>query len=166
MTREHTCGFAALVLGATLSVVACTSIDCPVQNTVSCIYKVMSTDGSDGMLEDTLNVFTIRIDGTDSLLLNRCVNTKTFSLPISYTNAEDTLVFKMNNRGWMTIDTVYVSKENHPQFESVDCQLAFFHTITAVRWTTEYIDSIAIIKPSVNYDTSTPHLHIYFKTRP
>lgn len=166
MTRGHTWRLPALLASCLLGVAACTSIDCPVQNTVSCTYKVMAADGSEGTLEDTLNVLTTRLDGTDSLLLNRCVNAKTFSLPISYTNAEDTLVFKMNNKEWSAVDTVYVSKENHPQFESVDCQLAFFHTITAVRWTSTHIDSIAIIKPSVNYDTSTPHLHIYFKTRP
>lgn len=147
--------FAALVT-------ACSSIDCPVENIVSCVYQVCSNDSVNASLPDTLTVSTQRMDGTDSVLLNRSVNTQTFALPISYTLDEDTLVFELKSSHFVSIDTVYVSKTNDPQFESVDCQIAYFHQIKGVRWTSNRIDSIAINKSSVDYDYSTPHLHIYF----
>ena len=64
-----------------------------------------------------------------------------------------------------TLDTVTVTKENHPHFESVDCSPAYFHTITAVSTTHNAIDSVVIKNPDVNYDTSKKHFYIYFKHR-
>ncbi len=149
-----------------LAATACSSIDCPVQNSVYTVYRACKSDGTADTLRDTLTVATTRRDGTDSVLLNRMINTTEFSLPISYTAPADTLLFFMEGKTGHTIDTVCVSKENTPHFESVDCNISYFHHITAVTHTGHAIDSIAINKPSVNYDASTEHFHIYFKARP
>ena len=58
-----------------------------------------------------------------------------------------------------------INKVNTPRFESVDCQVAYFHTITAVESTHNFIDSIVINNPNVDYDTEKQHFRIYFKKR-
>lgn len=143
---------------------SCTSIDCPVQNTVYTVYNLQKANGSTDTLKDTMYVFTFRSDGLDTTLYNAGIGLTTFTLPISYSNPEDTLYFLLRNDPILTLDTVWIKKEDYPHFESVDCSAAFFHTITAVRSTHNGIDSIVINKREVNYDATTEHFHIYFKT--
>ena len=88
---------------------ACSTIDCPVQNKVAVNYTVMSYKNGVEVadtLKDTLYIWTTRIDGKDTLLYNRGVNTKSFSLPLSYAHPEDTLVF-------CVVDTNKVVKIDH-----------------------------------------------------
>ena len=145
---------------------ACSSVDCPVQNTVYASYHLYAAGGERDTLSDTLSVSTTRRDGTDSVLLNRSVGTTAFELPMSYNDREDTLFFVIGDvQLRTTTDTVYVRKDNYPHFESVDCNISFFHNITGVRWTRNGIDSIGINKQTVDYDPSTEHFHIYFKAR-
>ena len=155
---------------------ACTSIDCPVQNTVYTIYDLKKADGTtDTLTKDTLWVWTERADGSDtiisrkddgSLVLNyfHGSTATTFDLPISYTQPEDVLCMMLKNtNGNIYIDTVRIKKENQAHFESVDCQASYFHTITAVSTTHNVIDSIVIKNPNVNYDATNAHFNIYFK---
>ncbi|MGN0220829.1 MAG: DUF6452 family protein [Prevotella sp.] len=143
---------------------SCSSIDCPVQNTVTCSYLVCNAEGVAAELQDTLNVFTPRRDGTDTLLLNRSVKTKSFSIPMSFSLAEDTIVLQLKGADYAVEDTVFVEKTNEPRFESVDCQAVFFHTITRARAKGTLLEDVIINKASVDYDASTPHLHLLFKS--
>lgn len=152
--------------------VACSSIDCPVQNSVNTVWMVYDDEQEADTLRDTLTIYTTRHDGADTVLVNRDVNVDSLKLPISYTDPEDTLYFDIRGRRMTedsiyyyiaTIDTVYLAKENTPHFESVDCAISYFHTLTEVRYTTNRISSITINKASVNYDASTPNLYIVFK---
>ena len=149
----------------TAAIAACSSINCPVQTIVSVQYGIRDAEG-EATLTDTLWVLTERSDGSDTLLLNRGVGIKSFSLPVSYSHPEDVLLFVVaDTSGVYTLDTVWVKKDDIPHFESVDCSAHFFHRLTAVRSTHEGIDSITIVNPNVDYDTNTTHLHIYFKDR-
>lgn len=149
----------------TTAIWSCSSIDCPVQNTVSTQYAFATAAGQRDTLKDTLTVSTIRHDGTDSILLNRSVMTTDFSLPVSYTAAADTLQFLVTDTtGQTTADTVVVTKTNTPHFESVDCNISFFHEITGVAYTRHFIDTIIVRNKSVNYDTSTLHFNIVRKS--
>lgn len=153
--------FASLLLLA-----ACTSIDCPVQNSVYTKYGLYKADGTPDTLRDTLTVYIARQDKTDSVLVNCNVNTTKLDLPISYSAPEDTLYLAMKDTfNVMRFDTIHVAKTNYPHFESVDCNMSFFHDITGVRYSRHVIDSIAINKSSVNYDSSTEHFHVYLKPR-
>ncbi len=157
-----------IIVALTLVVCACSSVDCPVQNTVETVYHAYKRDGRPDTLADTLTIFISRKNGTDSILLNRSLRTTSFHLPISYKNPEDTLLFEFKDTmpgGRTILDSVFITKTDMPQFESVDCHIAFFHNITGVRWTRGLIDSIAINNASVNYDSSKEHFHIYFKAR-
>ena len=149
---------------AMLLVAACSSIDCPIQNTVFTVYAVKGDAEVTDTLKDTLSVLTIRNDGVDTLLLyNRGTALTTFKLPISYDAPADTLYFFIWNDNYWSIDTVWIEKRNTPHFESVDCSATFFHDITAVRTTHNGIDTLIINNPSVNYESSTEHFHIRFK---
>ena len=62
-------------------------------------------------------------------------------------------------------DTIWVEKSNQPHFESVDCQISYFHTILSVKSTHHIIDSLSINNSQVNYDASKEHFHLYLKDR-
>jgi hypothetical protein len=157
--------FLLLILSVVL--VACSSIECPIENTVAVNYAVMKyQDGEEvaDTLKDTLSIWTRKSDGTDTLLYNRGVNVRSFQLQISYTNPQDFFVFLVTDTfNVSTIDTVWVSKEDIPHFESVDCAARYFHKLTNVRSTHEAIDTIIINNSSVTYDSSVKHLYIHFK---
>ncbi|MGI6233439.1 MAG: DUF6452 family protein [Prevotella sp.] len=147
---------ALAIVAACMLMVACSSIDCPLNNVV---YTNYILSGPVDTLTDTLTISTTRRDGFDSVIINKQVNTDSFSLPISYGGDEDVFFFNVNG----TMDTVRVSKTNEPHFESVDCGLNYFHTLTGVRFTRHTIDSIVIHQPKVNYDVTQQHFFIYFK---
>lgn len=151
-----------------VSITACSSIDCPLNSLVYTQYQLRNAAGLVDTLYDTLTISTQRaIDGNDSVLVNRNVKTTEFSLPISYAHPQDVFFFETIDTltKATTYDTVTVTKEDRPHFESVDCSPAYFHTITGVSCTNNAIDSIVINYPDVNYDTSRKHFNIYFKHR-
>ena len=129
-----------------LFLAACSSIDCPVQNLVETHYALMDADGIPDILDtDTLNIWTRRVDGT-------------------YTQPEDIFCLRLNTRERVSYqDTIRIEKENYPHFESVDCQAAYFHKLTAVGTTHHVIDSVTIHHSQVNYDVSNTHIYIYLK---
>ena len=160
--------FSLGILLVSMLVIGCTSIDCPVQNRVETIYALKKTDGSiDTLGVDTMWVWTHNYEGKDTLLINRLCGDKaiSFELPVSHTQPEDsifTLLKDTLSHTWL--DTICVKKENYPHFESVDCQAAYFHKITAVSSTQHIIESIHLNNPDVNYDTNE-NIHLYLKAR-
>ena len=159
-----------VVLLLVAALAACTSIDCPVQNLVYTNYALMKTGGvtTDTLKTDTIWVLTRRVDGTDTLVLNSLYGSDAtaFSLPISYTQPEDVFCLVLGDTtGTRYADTIRIKKENLPHFESVDCQAAYFHDITAVSTTHHVLDSITIHHPHVDYDITQTHFYIYFKTQ-
>lgn len=164
---------------------ACSSIDCPLNNSVYTTYNLQKASGIADTLKDTLSVISLQTTTEqDPVLLNKLNNFSSFTLPISYSNEEDVLFFIYT--GTTTIsdtlyagtdsatvtatktsyalgDTVVITKTNRKHFESVDCTPSFFHTITGLNYTRNGIDSITINNPEVTYDTSKEQFHIYFK---
>ena len=148
-----------------LLVCACSSIDCPIQNTVYTTYKIYNKVEKVDTLRDTLTVYSKRVEGTDSVFINKDIKVTNFSLPISYMADADTLVFEFKNvKSIILKDTVTVSKTNTPHFESVDCSPSYFHNLTGVKYTKNKIDSIVIKNTTVSYDASKEHFHIYLKS--
>ena len=143
-------------------VVSCSTIDCPVDNLVETRYRFLNTAGDSLVLMDTLSITSMSADGKE-VLLNRKVGRATIQVPISYSHPEDVLVFNIYRSEYNIVDTVWVKKDDIPHFESVDCNASFFHTITGIRYTTNFIDSIVINDPSVDYDKTTIHFYIYPK---
>ncbi len=158
--------FIFFIFQLSLCMSACSSIDCPVQNTVEVYYGIYTYENGVEVadtLNDTLYIWTQREDGKDTLL-NRYVGKTAFSLPPSYSHPEDMLVFYLvDTANVWTLDTVWIQKNDIPHFESVDCAAHFFHELTAVRSTHRGIDTIFINNPSVTYDPSVVNFHIHFK---
>lgn len=146
-----------------LAMVGCTSLDCPLNNTTYTKYRLM---GNITTLNDTMTISTTKTEGTDSVLINKDVKVDSFILPMSYHQPEDVFYFEIRNQENQVFkDTVTVKKEDFTHFESVDCNPAFFHTITEVKTTHNLIDSIVINNKDVNYDASKAHFYIYFGKR-
>ena len=167
--------FRQLLIGlSSLVVFACSSIDCPVQNTVSVQYEIRDKAGELLSITDSLSVITERADGkyvditallnSDNVTLNRLIGQSAFSLPISYSHPEDVPLFCFSDSVKTVVDTVWIKKNDIPHFESVDCSAAFFHELTGVRHTRHAIDSLVLINTSVTYDVQTVHFYLYPKT--
>ncbi len=154
-----------LVAAVLLAAAGCSSIDCPVQNRVYTVYSLKKADGTaDTLKTDTLSIVTRRNDGRDTTLQNRLTGVSSFELDISYVNPVDTLLLTLCDTSGNTYrDTVWVEKSNEPHFESVDCQISYFHTILSVRSTHHIIDSLSINNSKVNYDASNEHFHLFLK---
>ena len=155
---------------------SCSSIDCPVQNTVSVQYEIRDKVGNALPLTDSLSVVTMRVDGeyilvdittqenNQYVLLNRLIGKSSFSLPISYSHPEDVLYFCFTDTVKTVVDTVWIKKDDIPHFESVVCNPAFFHKITEVRYSRNYIDSLVRLNRSVTYDQETVHFRLVPKS--
>lgn len=148
---------------------ACTSIDCPVDNIVATVCTLYKPDGvtPDTLRTDTLTITSPLSQSGDTTLVNRLVNATTIQLPVSYFQPVDTLYLTLadtltTSQHKVYHDTVYISKTNTPHFESVDCNMSYFHEITEISHTHHRIDSIVIKKSSVNYDLTNDHLRFYF----
>ena len=133
---------------------ACSSIDCPLNNRV---YATFRLDAGMKTMEDYKD--------DDTVIINRLADFDSIALPMSYQRAVDVYVFgiKQKDSDVSTTDTVWVTKENNPHFESVDCNPQFFHTITDVKFTTEAIENITINYNKVTYNDGKAHFLIRFK---
>lgn len=156
-----------VMVAAAVTMAACSSVDCPVENTVATVIKLQRADGTpDTLRTDTLTITSPKAGNVDTTLLNRSINTVAFQLPVSYTQPVDTLYLTLADTSQTNHkvyhDTIYITKTNSPHFESVDCNLSYFHEITAVEHTRHRIDSIVINKSLVNYDLTKEHLRLYF----
>lgn len=140
---------------------ACSTIDCPVENTVSVQYEIRDKAGKELAITDSLSIISTRQDG-DYIILNRLSNKSSFSIPISYAYPEDVLYFCFKNldNDSIVVDTVCIEKDDFPHFESVDCNASFFHEITDVHHTRHYIDSLVLLNKSVTYDQTTVHFRL------
>lgn len=137
----------------------CSSIDCPLNSRMLCVYSLAGDT-----LTDTLTVSTTRRDGSDTVLINRQTGIAQFSLPMSYDGTTDELLFDLHyTDATSSLDTVAIEKDNSPHFEAVDCNPTFFHTLKSVTTTHHGIDSISILNPNVTFDNSHAHIQVYFK---
>ncbi len=130
-----------------LLLAACEEIDCSLYNTVS-MYAGFYSDGSAVAITDSLTITTGKAERT---LLNSKTNVSNWDLPLSYWQDVDTLVFRVAGTDYQITDTVWITKSNTPHFESPDCPTNMFHEILSVESTHNFIDSITVIQPYVNY---------------
>ena len=141
-----------------LLLVACESYDCTLYNHVGC-YGAFYQDSASVSFDDTL---TITAGKSGPVLLNKSVGTSRIDLPMSYWQDEDTLVLTVKGMDYLFQDTIWISKSNQVHYESPDCPTTLFHTIQGVRSTHEFIDSINVIRSSVNYEqTNNLEIHLF-----
>lgn len=138
--------------------VSCASIDCPLNNTVYAKFRFSAT------VPYTLTVSAKISEESDSILFNKGERVDSIQLPMSYSHAQDVYNFEFTDENGTKTDTITVSKQDRPHFESVDCSPSVFHTITGVSSTNLVIDSIVINNKDVTYDARKPHFIIYLKS--
>lgn len=139
------------IISSILTLAACESYDCTLYNYVGC-YGAFDREGVAMRIDDTL---TITAGKAGPVLLNRSVNTTSLKVPLSYWQDEDTLVFTVKGEDYIMQDTIWIKKTNQVHYESPDCPTTLFHTIQEIRNTQEFIQSITVIRSSVNYDQTT-----------
>lgn len=141
-----------------LAVMSCDSIDCTLYNSVD-MFTNFYQGGKKVSLTGTL---TVTVAGSDSVLINAESNASKLELPLSYYKDVDSIVLNVVGDGYDMRDTVFVEKTNTTHFESPDCPATMFHVITSVRSTHEFIDSITVISPYVNYArTENIQIHLH-----
>lgn len=141
---------------AILTLGACTSLDCSVDNIVALNVSIPDT-----VKYDTLNVYAI-VNGKDTALYTNGTDITSLSLPMSYSQDADEYIFAFTDTlGATRSDTVVVGKTNQPHFESVDCTPQFWHTITSATTTHHMLDSITINEANVNNDQSKKHIILH-----
>ena len=178
-------GFTLLYISMALMLVAgCTSIDCPLNNSVYSCYGLYKANGTADTLKDTLSIITLQLTPEqDAVLINQDTKVSQLKVAMSYNSPQDVLFFVMHgmrsyndtvvvdNDTTINVvtysiaktDTVTVEKTDEKHFESVDCNPSFFHTISRVTHTKHVIDSIVIQNPKVDYDSQREHFRIYFR---
>lgn len=151
------------LIAASAIMAGCSSIDCPFNNRVYASYKLI------GDITSTPATFTVstplsEAEGNDSVLINMISETDSISLPMSYSRPTDTFYFTINKEdGQSTTDTIRVSKNDIPHFESIDCSPVYFHDITSVEHTSHGIESIMINNNKVTYHAAKANINIYLK---
>ncbi|MBQ3622715.1 MAG: hypothetical protein IJA04_03295 [Bacteroidaceae bacterium] len=128
--------------------------DCNINNVAyyrSTFYKMPANDDEKEekyQFPEVINISLI-VNGKDSTIVNHITQTTEVALPMCYTQECDTVVLHI---GETVTDSLFVQHTNIPMFLSMDCGTAMFHNITDIRHTENYIDSIAIIHPFVDFD--------------
>ena len=93
-----------LICGLSLLLAACETIDCTLYNTVGLKARFYS-QGAAVSITDTL---TISACGTDSVLLNRAVSASDVTLPMSFWQAADTFLLRVEGDDYVLADTLCV----------------------------------------------------------
>lgn len=141
-----------LLFVALLCLSSCDLLNCTPADVKGLKIEICDMEGNPLTLSDTL---TVTACGTDSVLLNRSLNTKEMLLPMSYQAAEDTFVLRYYCKDFDVKDTLFVAKTNHIYYESPDCPTVMMHTIEGVRCAQVFVDSVEVVNKSVDFVDAT-----------
>ena len=102
---------------------------------------------------------TPTIQRNDTILLNKVQNVSQISIPMSYFNGIDTLVFEY---GQISLkDTIKIYHNSYPHVELPECGTYRFHTLQSIETTDAAIDHIEISNSQVGYE-GNENVKIYF----
>ena len=141
-----------LVLFSSCDLLNCTQADVSLLR-----IEIYDAGGNKVMLPDTL---TIRASGTETILVNRDVNTQEILLPMSYHAPVDTFIVRYYGKYYSFEDTLFVEKTNDVFFESPDCPTVMMHTIQGASCTDEFLSSVEVLNEKVNFEEVT-HLKLF-----
>ena len=141
-----------LVLLSSCDLLNCTQADVSLLR-----IEIYDAAGNKVMLPDTLTISTC---GTDSILVNRDLNTTEILLPLSYHAPVDTFILKYYGMHYSLQETLFVQKTNDVLFESPECPTVMMHTILNASCTDEFIGSVEVANEKVNFEEVT-HLKLF-----
>ena len=141
-----------IVLMSACDLLNCTQVDVSLLK-----IEMYDASGNKVMLPDTLTITTC---GTDSVLVNRDLNTTEILLPLSYHAPADTFILRYYGKYYSLQDTLFVEKTNDLYFESPDCPTVMMHTIQGAFCTDEFLSSVEVANKKVNFEDVT-HLKLF-----
>lgn len=141
-----------LVLLSSCDLLNCTQADVSLLR-----IEIYDAAGNKVMLPDTL---TISASGTETILVNRDVNTQEILLPMSYHAPVDTFILRYYSNYYSLEDTLFVEKTNDVFFESPDCPTVMMHTIQNAFCTDVFLGSVEVVNEKVNFEEVT-HLKLF-----
>lgn len=136
---------------------ACDLLNCTQADVSLLKIEMYDASGNKVMLPDTLTITTC---GTDSILVNRDLNTTEILLPLSYHAPADTFILRYYGKYYSLQDTLFVEKTNDLYFESPDCPTVMMHTIQEAFCTDEFLSSVEVANKKVNFEEVT-HLKLF-----
>lgn len=136
---------------------ACDLLNCTQADVSLLKIEMYDASGNKVMLPDTLTITTC---GTDSVLVNRDLNTTEILLPLSYHAPADTFILRYYGKYYSLQDTLFVEKTNDLYFESPDCPTVMMHTIQGAFCTNEFLSSVEVANKKVNFEEVT-HLKLF-----
>jgi len=147
---------------------ACSSIDCTVADPISIrygFYEAYNDEDVSLTLTDTLTIQIRKPVDKDTTLVNRAIDKSIVSVPVSYMQEYDKLVFKFKSEHNLeATDTLYVYKHDIAHFESVDCNPVYFHTIEDVKVVPGLvIKDVKIKDPNVTFNATTEQIQLYIE---
>lgn len=162
MLEDRSLKYAIPMLLALMTIVfgGCSSIDCSIDNVVA-----MNVSLPDTVKGETLDVDLFLGGERDTSLYTNGTNITALSLPMTYGQTEDVLLFHFTDSvNVTTTDTVRIGKTNRPYTESVDCPPQFRHIITNVGFTKNRIGDITINDTEVSNDQTKQNLIIHLRS--
>ena len=136
---------------------ACDLLNCTQADVSLLRIEIYDASGNKVMLPDTLTITTC---GTDSILVNRDLNTREILLPLSYHAPADTFILRYYGKYYSLQDTLFVEKTNDLYFESPDCPTVMMHIIQGAFCTDEFLSSVEVANKKVNFEEVT-HLKLF-----
>lgn len=101
---------------------------------------------------------SLMVNGEESVMINHVVNTGNVSLPMSYTQERDTVIFRYDDG---LCDSLYIDHTNTPYYQSMECGTLMFHKLEGLKSTNVWIEDAAIVNDIVNFE-GHENIKIYF----
>lgn len=137
-----------------LCIIACDNGgDCNINNVSlyrTVFYSINSETNEEELYQfpEAVSVSMV-INGADSTVVNHLTASTELALPMCYTQETDTVILHFAE---LADDTLFIEHTNIPYFISMDCGTGMYHELKAVRHTTNFVDSAAIVYPHINFD--------------
>ena len=131
---------------------ACDLLNCTQADVSLLKIEMYDASGNKVMLPDTLTITTC---GTDSVLVNRDLNTTEILLPLSYHAPADTFILRYYGKYYSLQDTLFVEKTNDLYFESPYCPPVMIYTFQGGFCTDEFLSLVEVSNNTVNFEKVT-----------
>lgn len=129
--------------------------DCNIYNVAYYRSLFYSIDAETGLEQEYTFPQTVSasliVNGNDSIVASNITNASELALPMCYTQERDTLLLHFDNT---YTDTLFIEHTNIPYFISMDCGMGMYHNIESVYHTRNFIDSVIIVQPFVNFNAN------------
>ena len=154
-----------------LNTLSCTEVECPIDSVVVMTCGIYDADSKEKYeLRETLTVTPF---GKDTVLLNSATGIQDFVFPLRIIESCDTILFHfIAHKVLIATDTLFISHENIPHFEAVECPTTYFHKLTNITFSNDCglssrvkIDSVDIVRDLVDY-YDVENIQIYLRIAP